>query len=178
MNFFIAFLRGINVSGQKKIKMADLRKSLTDSGFLEVQTYIQSGNIVLKNTSTDVREIEAKINMVILRDFGFDVPVVVKRPSEIKEILRQNPFTGVAEEKNQCFTLLHSKPPEELCLNFSELQFENETFHLTDTCVFLNYKKGAGKSKLSNNLIERKLKVTATSRNLNTMRKMVEMTNQ
>lgn len=172
---YIAFLRGINVGGQKKIKMADLRLSLEKTGFKNVSTYIQSGNILLESPIKDVRTIETDIKKAIERDFGFEVPTLVKTTKELVDILKENPFSEVAERKSLYFTLLHQKPEKEWVDEFEQLEFETEDFHYTATCVYLHCKMGAGKAKLSNNLVEKKLKTSATTRNLNTMLKMVEL---
>lgn len=173
MQSYIGFLRGINVGGQKKIKMADLRLSLEKSGFSDVKTYIQSGNLILKSEK-QAKSIMSSVQECIQKDFGFEVPTLVLITREIKSILENMPFQNT-EEKNLYFTLLHKKPNRDLVDSFKELQFENEDFVVAENCVYLNCKKGAGKAKLNNNIIENKLKVTATTRNLNTMRKMIEM---
>lgn len=173
MKTYIAFLRGINVSGQKKIKMADLRTSLGKVGFENVETYIQSGNVLIDSEETIV-SISEMIKEVILKDFGFDVPVLVTHKENMEHILKNYPFKK-AEEKNQYFVLLHDKADKSLVDDFNKLDFSTEDFFISEDCVYLNCKQGAGKAKLSNNLIERKLKVTATTRNLRTMRKMLKL---
>lgn len=173
MKTYIAFLRGINVSGQKKIKMTDLKEALLKAGLKNVGTYIQSGNVIFDSPSIDVQKVEARIINTIKDSFGFDVPVIIKTGQEIQEILNNNPLRGETSPKGLYFALLHETPLNELATSFQQLKFENEDFHYTGSCVYINCKLGAGKAKLNNNLIENKLKVTATTRNLNTMQKMV-----
>jgi len=173
MEAAIIFLRGINVSGQKKIKMADLKHALTNGGFNDVQTYIQSGNIILKSTDVD-EAVAHKVSHIIKKDFDFEVPALSLTVVEINRILSSIPFQQF-DEKNLYFTLLFKSPSPNLVDTFNSLEFQNEDFVLTSACVYLNCKKGAGRAKLNNNLIEKKLGVTATTRNLNTMRKMLEM---
>ncbi len=175
MKTYVAFLRGINVSGQKKIKMADLRDSLNKQGFSEVRTYIQSGNIVFTSKKSNTYVIAETIFKVIAADFGFNVPTLVLAAEEIERILNANPFQH-EEEGKQYFVLLKSVPSGDLVREFNTLKFENEAFYITDNCVYLCCKTGYGKAKLSNNLVERKLKVEATARNLRTMKKLIEMT--
>lgn len=174
MNSYIIFLRGINVGGQKKIKMIDLRTSLKKAGFKDIQTYIQSGNLVILSNNTDFSVLEKNIYNAILKDFGFKVPILITTAQELSEILVAIPFKEV-EEKNLYFTMLHQFPKDEMIKEFNALQFKTEDFKLIDKCVYLNCKEGAGKAKLNNNLIEHKLKVIATTRNLRTMRKMIEL---
>lgn len=177
MKKFIVLLRGINVSGQKKIIMADLRKMLENLKFQEVETYIQSGNAVLKTTEHDNEKIAEKVRNGIIDAFGFDVPALVKTYKELKSIFNQNPFTEQTdiENKRVYFALLKEAPQPKLIEEFRKEKFANEEFFVTQNCVYLNYVNGAGKAKLTNNLIERKLKVSATSRNYRTMVKLLEM---
>ncbi|NKI31636.1 DUF1697 domain-containing protein [Croceivirga thetidis] len=171
----IAFLRGINVSGQKKLKMVELREQLKSSSFKNVETYIQSGNLIFDSDSNDSVSEEKEIHGIIKKEFGFDVPVLVIAPSSIETILKNNPFSRVKETKNLYFTLLHQKPLETNISRLNLSDYPNEEFHITDNCVYLNCKNGAGKAKLNNNIIERKLQVMATTRNLRTMLKMLEL---
>jgi len=177
MNKFIVLLRGINVSGQKKIVMADLREILKTLKFEEVETYIQSGNIILRSKEGHNDKIAEKVEKGIADNFGFDVPVLVKKYEELKTIFDNNPFNDPddIEDKKIYFALLKQVPPLELIAEFKKNKFTNDKFVFTDQCVYLNYFNGAGQAKLTNNLIERKLKVSATSRNYRTMVKLLEM---
>jgi uncharacterized protein (DUF1697 family) len=174
MKTYVAFLRGINVSGQKKIKMADLKVSMQNSGFENVNTYIQSGNLIFNSNEETVTVIEKQIESVILKDFGFQVPVLLSTKEKLKLILEAYPFND-AEDKNRYFTLLYTTANQSLVKEFNKLNFTSEDFQITNDCVYLNCKKGAGRAKLNNNLIERKLKVTATTRNLRTIQKMIAL---
>ena len=87
MTNFIALLRGVNVSGQKKMPMADLRAMLEKLNFQNVTTYIQSGNIVFGATETDKGILEKRIKIGIQDVFGFDVPVLVKSKNDFESIL-------------------------------------------------------------------------------------------
>lgn len=177
MKTYIALLRGINVGGHRKIKMVDLIELLNKMGFKDVKTYIQSGNVVFKSSITKTSELEEKIMKTIAKTFGFDVPVLVKTHKEIKSIFDNNPFTETSDIENKriYFALLKETPQPELKAAFQKVKFLGELFVVAEDCVYLNYSIGAGKAKLSNNLIERKLKVSATARNYNTMVKLLEL---
>jgi uncharacterized protein (DUF1697 family) len=174
---YIAFLRGINVSGHKKIKMADLQSLLEDVGFQNVLTYIQSGNIVFKSAFQQPSKLENIISKTILDHYGFEVPVIVKKRSEIEGIMANNPFTDPKDidENKVYFVLLKDKPKLEMIKSLSVRQFDNEEFVITPKCVYLKYALGAGKAKCNNNFIERKLKVDATSRNHRTLLKLLDL---
>ncbi|MBD0851602.1 DUF1697 domain-containing protein [Maribacter arenosus] len=174
---YIAFLRGINVSGHKIIKMADLRSLLEDVGFQDVLTYIQSGNIVFKSAVQLPTKLENIISNTILDQYGFEIPVIVKQRSEIEGIMANNPFTDPKDidENKVYFVLLKTEPKAEKIKALSALKFENEELVITPKCVYLKCALGAGKAKCDNNLIERKLQVEATTRNPKTLLKLLDL---
>ncbi len=177
MKTFIVLLRGINVSGQKQIKMADLRSMLEKNNFENVRTYIQSGNVVLDSKETAIPLLEATISAAIKATFGFEIPVLVKLKGDIQDILKRNPFEETANnsDKRLYYVLLKTAPDRDLVKAFETERYENEGFSVASDCVYLVCNKGYGNAKLNNNLIERKLKVEATTRNHRTMLRLVEM---
>jgi uncharacterized protein (DUF1697 family) len=174
MKKHVVFLRGINVSGQKKIKMAELRDELAKNGFHNVQTYIQSGNVVLVS-SQNGREIENQVAEIILDSFGHEISVLTLSKEKIKKILRDNPFQKLEDDRSCYFVLLSESPSSDKVTALQKEKFQYELFAITPDCVYLNCLNGYGNAKLNNNLIERKLGVRATTRNLKTMLKMAEM---
>jgi len=177
MPTYIALLRGINVSGQKKIKMADLRAMLEKMPFQDVATYIQSGNIVFRAAETKKEHIQDAIKNGIAKAFGFDVPVLVRSVPDFKAILSGNPYTEPEDlaAKKIYYVLLKNIPSDETLFDLDQENYPNELFHVTSECVYLNCKNGAGKAKLTNNIIEKKLQVEATTRNHSTMLKLLEL---
>ncbi|MUH34930.1 DUF1697 domain-containing protein [Zobellia amurskyensis] len=177
MKSYIALLRGINVSGQKKVPMAELRSILTEMDFLNVKTYIQSGNVVFQSEEDSTVTLEASIAENIKSTFGFDVPVLVKTKNQFKNIFEGNPYTDLDAmgQKQVYFVLLKNPAKQEFVEVFGSERYTNEDFEITNNCVYLLCKAGYGRAKLNNNLIERKLKVEATTRNYNTMIKLLEL---
>lgn len=173
MQTYIVLLRGINVSGQKRIIMAELRELLTSKGFLDVQTYIQSGNIILSSNKTST-ECEQIIFDAILEHYSFEVPILVKTASEIKEIMGNCPFP-IAKKEKSIFNLLQAIPSEESIEKTNLLSFPFEEFYITSSCVYFYCEKGYARVKMTNSVIERKLKVRATGRNFNTMTKLLAL---
>ena len=172
MKTYIALLRGINVGGHKKILMADLRLLLEKAGLQNVQTYIQSGNVVF--SSKEETNLASVITEAIETKYGFLVPVLVKTTSEVSEIVSKCLFFDENREKSY-FILLEESPKQEnieLTAAFSNL---NEEFHIAENCVYIYYAVGAGKAKMGVNFFERKLKVKATARNFRTMAKLLEL---
>ncbi len=174
MKTYIALLRGINVSGQKKIPMAELRELLSNSGLENVQTYIQSGNVIFQSSEKDKKTLETIVHKAIKLHFGFDVPVLVLTPQELNQIFDDSPFPQSEKEKSY-FMFLYEKPDETLVSEVSQLNYPNEEFIITDNSVYFYCATGYGKAKCSNNFFERKLKVTATARNYKTMVKLLSL---
>lgn len=177
MKKYVALLRGINVAGQKKVPMAELRKVLGHAGLENVRTYIQSGNIVFESESTDTEGLQKIIQKSICSGFGFEVPVWVVTAGQIGAVLEASPFkANIENESTKLYYVLFKERPENgLKQSFLKESYSNEEFLITESCVYLLCKTGYGKAKLNNNLIERKLKVSATTRNHKTMLKLLEM---
>lgn len=174
MNIYIALLRGINVGGQKKVPMVELCELLLRAGFKNVKTYIQSGNVIFQSSEENIQKLEHEIRSAILKHFGFEVPVLVKTPTDFQNILKNCPFPD-EQKVNSYFVLLFSKPREEAVEAVKSISYPNETFVITDACVYLYCATGYGKAKLNNNVLERKLKTTATARNYKTMIKLLAL---
>ena len=172
MKKYIALLRGINVGGHKKILMSDLKKLFESIGFAEVETYIQSGNVVFSSDIED--DMYSKISVAIESKYGFKVPILIKKVTELTQIVTKCPFSDEKLEKSY-FILLREKPIEENLKLIENLSSEAEEFYIIDTCIYIFYSKGAGQSKLGVNFFEKKLKVTATARNYRTMAKLLEL---
>ena len=177
MHTYISILRGINVSGQKKIIMADLVKLYEDLGFTDVKTYIQSGNVVFKsakkvNNTLLVKQIESKIMEI----YGFQVPVIIRTVDDFTRIIASNPFISEIQE-NLYITFLSNLPNQNQLELLNELNFLPDEFKVVDKEIFLNI-SSYGTTKLSNSFFENKLKVTATTRNWNTVNKLLAISTE
>ena len=174
---YIAFLRGINVGGHKKIKMADLRLLLEGLGYKEVMTYIQSGNVIFNSLVENRDKLQNQISEVIKDHYGFEVSVLVRTRSDINKILDNNPYNDPKDlASNKIYFILLKETPENANIEAtSAIIFENEKFEITPECIFLRCGLGAGKAKCNINFFESKLKVTTTSRNYRTMTKLLEL---
>lgn len=178
MQTFISILRGINVSGQKKILMADLKSLYENLKFTDVTTYIQSGNVCFKSKEnlSDILLAE-KIEKAIYKKYAFEVPVIIRNEDELKNIISSNPFLKEKniDEKKLHVTFLSQLPGNAEIKNISDVDYSPDQFIIKDKEVFLHTPAGYGETKLSNNFFEKKLKVKATTRNWNTVNKLLEM---
>lgn len=176
MSIHIALLRGINVSGQKKIKMAELRVHMEDLGFGHVRTYIQSGNILLESDEF-AEVIEEMIAGKIQEVYGFEVPVMVKSPADLKAAIAENPFKEDPEKDTKRFylTFLAEEPAAEQVAHLATYDFPPEEYHLSGKVVHFYSPDSYGRAKMNNNFFEKKLKVRATTRNWRSTLKLIEM---
>jgi uncharacterized protein (DUF1697 family) len=171
MENFVALLRGINVSGQKKIPMNALKKLFISLGYGQVSTYIQSGNVVFKAPFSE--GLPERIQLKIKEDFGFDVPVIVRNLQEIEKCIKSTPYFAL-EYPNSYVVFLEREGEQEGFEKLMAYQGEREKIVLRGKEIYL-LTEGYGNTKLNNNLIEKKLKLLATTRNWNTVQKLLEM---
>ncbi|MFY9160574.1 DUF1697 domain-containing protein [Aquirufa ecclesiirivi] len=177
MTTYIALLRGINVSGQKMIKMVELKAMFESLGFETVQTYIQSGNVVFQSNDLTEDEMAERIHLAILDQFGFEVDIQVFSVPIWNQVIANNPFIAHdnLDEAKLYVSLLATLPLPENVEKLASFAFQEETYQLIDRAVYLYVPKGYGNAKLSNNFLESKLKVSATTRNWKTMLTLANM---
>ncbi len=180
MKTFIALLRGINVSGQKIIKMQELRAALESLGLVEVKTYVQSGNVVFKSSAGSAASLGGKIAEQIKTSFGFDVPVFVLSANELQSVAGANPFTAdpSIDASKLHVTFLDAPPPKGADSVLQTLAATEERFHVGKREIYLYCPNGYGNTKLSNTAIEKKLGVGATTRNWKTVNALLAMAAQ
>lgn len=174
MKSYIALLRGVNVGGQKKILMAGLRKILSKEGLSNVETYIQSGNVIFQSSEEKTQNLELKIHESIKKYFSIEVPVLVISPKELKQIFDDCPFPE-EKKRSSYFTMIYNVPDKTLVDEVSKLSYANEEFVITRQCIYFYSSIGYGRAKCNNNFFERKLKIISTARNYKTMIKLIAM---
>jgi uncharacterized protein (DUF1697 family) len=180
-NKYISLLRGINVGGNRKILMADLKSLCIRLGFENVLTYIQSGNVVFETDTQDTVAIAAQIEAAIAAQFGFDVPVVVLSADSLRLITTQNPF--LATDPNTPIEKLHvtflSEIPtadniEKANIAVRSLKTGSDAFCVIGNAVYIQCEK-YHETKFSNAFFERQLSVKATTRNWKTVLQLDKM---
>jgi uncharacterized protein (DUF1697 family) len=169
----IVLLCGINVGGTKKFPKAEQLQMLQDLGFENPQVYIHTGNWIFES-SYSMPQLRLKIVAAITEKFEWEVPVLVLTKLTLQQIFESCPFSEEKKE-NSYFTVLAEPPSKDIKALFKEISFPEEEFYLIGNCVYFYATISAGRVKLNNNLIERKLKVCATSRNFKTMNTLVSL---
>jgi len=177
MTTYISILRGINVSGQKIIKMDALKKMYENLNFEDIQTYVQSGNVIFSSKENEPKKLEKIISSKIKTQFGFDIPVIVLSAKTLETIIKNNPF---AKDKLKDISFLHVTFLADKTEQFSkesiiEKKLPNEEIEFTSNAVFIYCPNGYGKTKLNNNFLENKLKVQATTRNWKTTNELLKL---
>ncbi len=111
MKRYIALLRGINISGKNKVPMARLKKCFEAFGFKEVTTLLNSGNVAFSDDEADVTALTDRVELMIQREFGLDIPVFIILQEELADILRHAPDWWGNENKKIYDNLIFILPP-------------------------------------------------------------------
>jgi len=173
-------LRGINVGGQKIVKMESLRMSFEALGFRRVRTYVQSGNVIFEATKTSSDIWSKIIEGKILNDFGFSVSLFFRSSDEMKKIASDNPFLkerGIDRSRLHV-SFLSALPAEAGLRKLDALDALPDRFSVKGREVYLHCPNGYGRTKLSNNALEKLLLVEATTRNWKTVIALVGMSSE
>lgn len=177
MHTYISLLRGINVSGKNKIKMAELKSLYESLNFKSVSTYIQSGNVVFQNSETSL-EIQQTIEAAIEQYFGFHVPVLILNKEQLETSVIELPFTGIDIDTQASKIILFylSEPSSTNSYEMLKPFLSNaEQLVIAKEVIYLYCPSGLGKSKVTNKLIETKLQLTSTARNFRTANKLLSI---
>lgn len=165
---YIGLLRGINVGG-KVLKMADLKQAVAELGLSNVETYLQSGNMVFAAPKAGDDKLAARISAAIAEKNKMDVHVLVRNVREWDEVIVHNPFAQAADmPKSLHAFILDRQPDKQKVEDLRGKDFGSEQWRIAGDTLYLHTPDGFGKSKLGNS-IERLLKVPMTGRNWNTV---------
>jgi uncharacterized protein (DUF1697 family) len=173
-----AFIRGINVGGKNMVRMAELARVFVTAGFTEVSTYIQSGNVAFAAPEGDSPSLAARIMAGLRAEAGLGVAVIVKSRAELERIIAADPFAkrpGL-ENGKRYVAFLSSVPGDEAVARLEAEERIEEEYYLIGEVIYTYYSRGYGKSYFSNNLIEKRLGLSATSRVWATLLEMARIT--
>ena len=178
MGVYTGLLRGINVSGHNKIKMDDLKASLSSLGFANLSTYIQSGNLIFESHISSPTDLESMIEEKISADFELDVRCLVHTKKKFQYYFDHTPFDrDEIDTKKLYYIHLEKEADPDLFDEIVNDPMHKEKMVLHKKLIYVYYPDGYGRSKLGNNFFERKLKMRATARNFNTMKNMNDALN-
>ena len=177
MTVFIALLRGINVGGNKTIKMSTLKTVLDSLGFEAVSTYLNSGNVVFASKGSDHAKLAKTIETAIEKEFGFRPSVLLRSSAGLRNVVVKNPFPDAAKNdpSHLVVMFLTAKPDKDAPSRLAHAYSGAEEIRISGDTAYVTYPNGIGKSKLTNMFLEKQLGVAGTARNWNTVTKLVEL---
>ena len=173
----LALLRGINVSGHNMIKMEALKAMLENIGFTNVRTYVQSGNVFVDTEEESASKVGFMIKQEIFKVFGHDVPAVVIDKTDLEKCFKNNPFLKEKEvDTKKLYVAFVSTALKNDNINDLKIsQFKPDEASIDGSRIFIKYAVGAGKTRFDQKYIEKKLNVTATIRNWNTVTTLLKI---
>ena len=179
MPVYLALFRGINVSGHNMIKMDALKKLMEAEGYSNVETYIQSGNVVLESPETNRDKIAKDLEILMYKEYGHNVVIFILDVADVAKAVANNPYTDREPEgqgiKKFFVAFLSGIPTAAGIDQLKKYNRGDDAFKVVDNVLYLKLATSAADSKLTNVFIENKMNIKATTRNWNTTLKMLEM---
>ena len=173
LNIFVALLRGVNVGGNNMINMGALKESFREMGFVRVQSYINSGNIIFASKETDARKLEKKIEQMLSKDYELGSKVVVRSVAEMEQLVESLPPSWGEDTRSRynVIFLRHTIDSEDI---LAEMPFQKDVeqlFYRPGTVLWSAEVSEITRSNMAK-LSSRKMFQDMTVRNLNTTRKL------
>jgi uncharacterized protein (DUF1697 family) len=177
MPVLISLLRGVNVGGHHKVKMDDLRTLYESLGCEAVQTYINSGNVLFRTTGRDLMRLRKRIEDAIEGACGFRSDVMLRTPADLRGVIARNPFAARPgmDGSRLAIHFLAVEPSAAARQQVLDIDCAPEELHIDGRELYIYYTNGMARPKLKLPLVERALQTSGTSRNLNTVRKLLEI---
>ena len=176
MTRWIALLAGINVGGKTTVPMAELRKVFTELGYQQVQTYIQSGNVLFEADTDSEATLLKAIRPALSAAFGWDIEVLLRTLPELEAVLAGNPFADRQDDPTKLLvTFLAAKPAADRVAKLQPPPGETGELKLVGREIYLHTPDGYGKSKLNNAQLAKLTGVAATTRNWKSVGKLREL---
>jgi uncharacterized protein (DUF1697 family) len=179
MAIYVSLLRGVNVGGHRKVRMAKLTDLYSSLGLSNVRSYLQSGNLVFESQETDRAQIVALLETEIEGFLGYPVTVILRDAADFQRIYHHNPFSTTRNEnpKKLHVMFLANQSSTTYLDRLTIPDNVPDEFSVAGLEIYLFYPNGAGRSKLSSAFFERVLKVETTIRNWNTITSLYKLTN-
>ncbi len=176
MSLVVVLLRGVNVGGRARLSMTELRATLGNLGFKDVQTYLQSGNVVLEPGDRSLGDLPGEIETAIVDGFGLRIRVIIRVREDLAAVARSHPFLDREADSSRFHVVfLDAMPDAARIAALDPDRSPPDQFEVKGQEIYLSYPQGQGRSKLSLDYFERALGVAGTARNWNTVTKLLEM---
>ena len=176
---YIALLRGINIGGKNKVSMTELKKGFENLGFVEVKTYLNSGNVIFSSDEDDIRSFTSRIETMIKNQFGLDIPVFVISKEKLADLLSNAPAWWGNEDKEIYDNIIFIMPPSTFTEVFNKIGEPKEELEKIKSCkeaIFWSFsRKDYQKTNWWSKTADANLSNKLTIRTANTIRRIVEM---
>ncbi len=173
---YVALLRGINVGGNRRMKMDELKSVFRTIGCADPVTILQSGNVTFASDDGDIQALTKEIENAVELAFGFGVDVLIRTGREMATLLDSHPFSETQlEDPRMAHVMFFNDFPDPD--RYSDLRASHEgpeEISLIGRELFIHYPDGSGRSRLSGTAIEKVLGTRGTARNWNTVLKIAE----
>jgi uncharacterized protein (DUF1697 family) len=176
---YVALLRAVNVGGRNSVSMPKLRDALSEHELDDVQTVLQSGNVLFTSSKSEAA-VTKLVRETIATTFGLEGAVLVRSATELASVTKQNPFVKRGEErdpKTLHVAFLEKPPAKEAVAKLDPGRSPPDAFDVHGREVYLSYPKGSGRTKLNLAYLERVLGVEGTARNWRTVQRLAELLN-
>ena len=172
----VALLRGINVGGKNLLPMTELAALFEAAGCAGVRTFIQSGNVLLAAPAAVARRLPERIGSLIEERHGLRVPVVLRTAAELRRVAAGHPLSQAgADPRFLHVAFLAAAPDRAAVARLDPARSPPDAFAVVGRDVYLSLPNGAGRTRLTNDYLDRTLGTTSTLRNWNTVRKLAEI---
>jgi len=170
----VVLLRGINVGRHRRVTMADLRAALATTGYADVETYVQSGNLLV-TTRVGAARLGTDVEAALSQHLGLDIDAIVRTGAQLRKVLTANPFLVERRPASALHVgFAKTKPTRSAVAALAERDFGRDRAIVVGTDVFLCYPDGQGRSKMSGAALEKVLEVPITVRNWNVTTALAE----
>ncbi len=178
MPVWISLLRAVNLGARNQVNMPRLRSTLETAGFADVRTYVQSGNVVTRSVHRNPDRVAEDVRRVVLDEFGLDVPVIVRSPGQLREVLAWCPFLEDAAERPTSVHVVHlsQKPEADRVARLLAEDWTPDRVAVREREVVLSYAGTMHRSRLQHAAALKRLGVDGTARNWRTLLALVDLT--
>ncbi len=172
----LALLRGVNVGGNNKLPMKDLAEIFAETGCADVQTFIQSGNVIFRAESDIAGQVSARVAARIAERFGYRTPVVLRTAEQLADVVANNPFLLAGEPADQLHVMfLADEPTLERVASLDPNRSPSGRYIVRGRDIYVHLPHGVAETKLTNAYFDSKLATTSTMRNWRTVTKLLEL---
>lgn len=177
METLIAFLRGINVGGHHTVPMVSLREVLNELNCKNVKTLLNSGNIIFDSSEKDIQSFESKIENLLTKSFGFPIPVILKKKTEILELVDKDPFKSVSVNKDTRLyvSFLKHSPETKLKLPYTSKDNAYKILSIENNTILSVLDLSTSRTTKAMDDLEKNFGKEITTRNWNTIVKIVKL---